>query len=479
MEPSFYFFDLETSGIRAREGRVMQFGGQRTGMDLEPVGEPDNLLIKLTDDILPEPGAILVTGITPQATQQEGLTEAEFLRYFAGHIALPNTVFVGFNTVRFDHEFMRFMMYRNFYDAYEWEWKDGRSRWDILDLTRMVRALRPDDIAWPVDAEGKPTNRLELLTAANELEHDGAHDALSDVRATVALARLLRSKQPKLFDYLLKVRTKSEVAALVNAGKPFIYTSGKYPSAYEKTTIVTTLGAHPSGQAAVMVYDLRTDPTPLLHLSPAELAAAMQERHEDETKRFPVKTLKFNRCPAIAPLGVLDDASITRLKLDMTAVKRNAAILEKAAGFYENLARAINLLEQERQTVQSQEKTEVDEQLYDGFFGDGDRTKMAVVRAADASDISGLDLEFDDARLTGLLPLYKARNFPSSLSGEERENWDKYRENRLLGGGSESRAARYFKELSELSTQADLAPGKRFLLEELQLYGESILPAPD
>lgn len=478
MAHSFYFYDLETSGINARTSRIMQFAGQRTDMNLVPIAEPDNILIRLTDDVLPEPDAIMVTGITPQKTRSEGITEAEFLRYFAGKISLPDTIFTGFNNVRFDDEFLRFTQYRNFYDAYEWCWRDGRGRWDLLDVVRMTRALRPDGIEWPVGTDGKPSNRLELLTALNKLEHTDAHDALSDVRATIAVARLIRNKQPKLFDFLLEYRDKKKVEALVRKGEPFVYTSGKYPSLYEKTSVVMQLGDHPGKQGA-LVYDLRRDPEEIAGMTAAQLAKAWMERVEDETKRFPVKTLQFNRCPAVAPQNVLRAEDCERLRLDMTAVRQHAQKLAALPDLYTKLIEALKIMDRQYQTGLVADEQAVDAQLYDGFISDQDKTVMSVVRAAEADEITGLDVTFKDERLNKLLPLYKARNFPQQLTDEERAAWEAFRSQRLLAGGQSSLAARFFKRLGELAEAPGLSGEKRYLLEELQLYGESILPTPD
>lgn len=213
-QQTFFWYDLETSGTDPRNDRIMQFAGQRTTLTLEPVGEPVNVLIRLSEDILPQPDAILITGITPQMTLADGITEPEFLQLFTKEVAIKGTIFVGFNSVRFDDEFMRFLHYRNFYDAYGWQWRDGRGKWDLLDVIRMLRALRPEGIEWPSDENGKSTNRLELLTKANGLDHEAAHDALSDVQASIALAKLVREKQPKLFEYLLMMRDKKRVAEL-------------------------------------------------------------------------------------------------------------------------------------------------------------------------------------------------------------------------------------------------------------------------
>ena len=216
MPKTFFFYDLETSGLNAREARIMQFAGIRTDMDLNPIGEPYNMLVKLNDDVLPSPEALMVTGITPQQTVEDGFTEAEFSKKIIDEVFTPDTIIVGFNNIRFDDEFIRHLLWRNFYDPYEWSYRDGRSRWDLLDVIRMTRALRPEGIEWPVDDKGVATNRLELIASANKIDHFKAHDALSDVEALIAVTKLIRDKQPQLYEYLLKLRDKNEVKKLVN-----------------------------------------------------------------------------------------------------------------------------------------------------------------------------------------------------------------------------------------------------------------------
>lgn len=474
MADSFYFYDLETSGFNPREARIMQFAGQRTDNQLRPIGEPDNYLIRLSEDVLPDPGAVLVTGITPQQTLADGITEVEFLRLFHKDIAVPGTIFVGYNSVRFDDEFMRYLHYRNFYDPYQWQWQDGRSRWDLLDVVRMTRALRPDGIVWPFDSSGKASNRLELIASVNKLDHAKAHDALSDVVASLAVARLIKTKQPKLFDFLLDMRDKKHVAKLVQAGQPFVYTSGKYESEYEKTTVVKVLAKHPERQG-VLVYDLRHNPEDFASLTPAELALAWRRRRDDPGPRLPVKTLLFNRCPAVAPLSVLDPSSAKRLAIDMTTVRQNAAMLAEtnlAAASLEALA----ILNKDQQATLLMDDQDVDQQMYNGFFSEADHTKMSLVRAANVDEIASLDIIFKDQRLEALLPLYKARNFPHLLNDEERKTWEQFKERKLLGGKQSSRLAKYFTRISELHAESHINDQDRYLLKELALWGEAVTP---
>lgn len=474
MAKSFYFYDLETSGVNSRSDRIMQFGGQRTDLNLKPIGQPDNILVKLTDDILPQPDAILVHGITPQNTRAEGISETEFAKYLTRQVSIPDTIIVGYNNIRFDDEFIRYLLWRNFTDAYEWQWKNAISRWDLLDVVRMTRALRPEGIKWPFAPDGKASNRLELISSINKLDHDSAHDALSDVKASIAIARLIQNKQPKLFDYLLNLRGKTRVEALVGKREPLIYTSGRYPSEFEKTTVAVAVAPHPEGRGMLM-YDLRQDPTEFIKLSPAGLSAKWSARGED-VPYFPVKLLSYNRSPAIAPLSVLDQGSESRLQLDRQVIDKNLKKLRSAESFAKNLVAAVEIIYPKRQPQLVIDEQLVDTQLYDSFVNGADKVKMSVVRAAGPEQLWDLEIDFTDDRLKLLLPLYKARNFPQSLSGDELKWWEEFKTKRLLSGGEASLAARYFNRIEELKKQPRLSKEQKYLLEELDLYGQSILP---
>ncbi|HEX5798461.1 MAG TPA: exodeoxyribonuclease I, partial [Candidatus Saccharimonadales bacterium] len=443
MPYSFLFYDLETSGVNPRGARIMQFAGQRTDMDLEPIGEPFNILIKLAEDILPEPDAILVTGITPQKTLAEGVTETEFVDIFDKQINKPGTIFTGFNSVRFDDEFMRFLFWRNLHDPYQWQWKDKNGRWDILDVSRMTRALRPEGIKWPFDSEGKPTNRLEYLSSVNKLDHTEAHDALSDVKATIALAKLIKQKQPKLFSYLINFRHKKTIQEFVESNDTFIYTSGKYPAKFEKTATVSPVGPNSSGNGSY-VYDLRHDPSEFINLRPEELAKLWRYDKEKKTTPLPIKSLQYNRCPAIAPLSVLDKASQNRLSIDLKNISMNQKKLKDAKSFHDNLLKAAEILNKDRlQTDIIVSDLDVDSRLYDNFVADKDRLTLEKIRSSGPDDINNFASKLSDARLKTMLPLYKARNYPDSLNSEERTSWEDYRKRALTSGGENSSIAKF------------------------------------
>lgn len=471
MNKSFFFYDLETSGLNPREDRIMQFAGQRTTLDLEPIGEPVNILVKITDDALPSPGAIMVTGITPQQTLQDGITEAEFAKYITEEIFVPNTIALGFNTVRFDDEFIRATLWRNFYDPYEWQWKDGRSRWDILDVVRLTRALRPEGINWPFADDGRPTNRLELITKLNGVSHEHAHDALSDVYATIAVAKLIKSKQPKLFDYLFKMRDKNAVKKLVNLEdkKPFVYASGRYGNDFNKTTVAFPLTTSRNGN--VLVYDLRYSLDEVLKQNPKEsISVAQPECEAPRAKRSPegsvsktfypiVKELCYNKCPAVAPISVLDEQDgWAKIGLDQKTIDQNLATLLKHPEFAEQMREA------NESRPDFPPAIEPEAAIYEGFLNDSDRVKVAAVRDADQNRLADLHPEFIDERLPELLLHYKGRNFKESLSEAEAKAYEEYRQKRL-----ERQAPKFTKELEEAYKKDD------FLAEELKLYFESLM----
>ena len=469
MAQTFFFYDLETSGLNPRQDRIMQFAGQRTDIDLEPIGEPYNLLVTLNDDTLPSPDALMVTGITPQKTVEEGYTEAQFARMLSEEIFTPETIVVGFNNVRFDDEFIRHLLWRNFHDPYEWSWKDGRSRWDLLDVVRLTRALRPEGINWPLDDKGEPSNRLELITSANGIAHENAHDALADVTAVIAVTKLIKQKQPQLYDYLLKMRDKKVVQQLVNVDdkKPFVYASGRYDKEFAKTTVAFPLTTSRNG--GVVVYDLRYDPTPFVGLSAEELAknifASWEERQAEDFVKLPVKELQYNRCPAVAPLGVLEQGDgWQKISLDLKTVQKHQNILLDNPDFAEKL----RTIFENKPAFKKMPDPEA--QLYDGFLNDRDRLRVEAVRNADERELADFHPEFQDERLTPLLLHYKARNFPRSLSEDDLVQWEAWRSQHL-----QAQLPQFMASLQWLASTA--TDEQQFILQELQLWAEAVLPS--
>nr|WP_298144974.1 exodeoxyribonuclease I [uncultured Pseudomonas sp.] len=470
MTSSLFWYDYETTGIDPRRDRPLQVAGIRTDENLNEIDEPLNIYCQPSDDILPHPAACLVTGITPSLLAERGLGEAEFMGRVHAELSRPGTCGVGYNSLRFDDEVTRYSLYRNFFDPYAREWQGGNSRWDLIDLVRTAYALRPEGIVWP-EIEGRVSLKLELLTAANGIEHGQAHDALSDVRATIALARLIRDKQPKLYDYLYQLRSKQRVLDQVRLLQPLVHISGRFAGARHYLAVVLPLAWHPRNRNALIVCDLHADTTPLLDEDGATLRRRLYTRHDqlgDGELPVPLKLLHINRCPVVAPLSVLRDQDRQRLQLDIEAYQARAEQLRSTQSQWQDKLAEIYEAEQ----FPACEDPE--QQLYDGFIGDRDRRLCEQVRRAEAQQLGREVWPFDDLRLPELLFRYRARNFAASLTEQERQRWQTFCGQRLTHAeyGAPNTLADFQAALQEVLVSA--TPGQQAMLGEWRGYAEQL-----
>ncbi|MEH6652413.1 MAG: exodeoxyribonuclease I [Motiliproteus sp.] len=473
---SFYWHDYETFGATPMVDRPVQFAGIRTDADFNIIGEPLMIFCKPATDYLPQPEACLITGITPQQALREGLPEAEFINRIHQEMAQPGTCGVGYNSIRFDDEVTRYALYRNFFDPYAREWQNGNSRWDLIDVMRMTRALRPDGIEWPSYEDGRPSMRLEDLTAANGLSHEAAHDALSDVYATIAIAKLVKQAQPKLFDYALKLRDKRVAAQMfdVTKMKPVLHVSSKFPTERFNTALIAPLAMHPVNKNAVIVYDLSIDPTPMLALSAEQIAAKLytptSELAEGE-QRIPLKLVHLNKSPMLAPATMLDTEQAKRLSIIGADCRTHLSMLRSADGL---AAKVKAVFEQSA----FEPLIDPDQMLYSGgFFGESDKRAMTQIRDCAPAMLAQLEPMFQDPRLEEMLFRYRARNYPDLLSGEEQQRWEEFCSQRLLEPGPKLLGfEQFYQRLNEIGADPQLAPAKMEILQELAAYAESIYP---
>lgn len=427
--PTFLVFDYETFGKHPALDRPAQFAGIRAGLDFEPIEEPHVFYCKPADDYLPDPEAVLITGITPQHAEREGVNEAEFARRIHGIFSVPETCILGYNNIRFDDEVTRNIFYRNFYDPYAYSWKQGNSRWDLLDVMRACYALRPDGINWPLNDDGLPSFRLEHLTRANGVEHTHAHDAMADVYATLAMAKLAQRAQPKLFDYLYRHRAKQRLKSLVDiaAMKPLVHVSGMFGAQRGNTSWIAPLAWHPENQNALIVCDLAGDIDVLLALDAVALRTRLYTKRDElgDLAPAPIKLVHINKCPVLAPASTLRPEDAERLGIDRERCLRNLQLLREHGDVREKVVQ----LFAEAEPYARQDN--VDARLYDGFFSDADRAAMDIIVKANPKNLPALDISFSDERLAPLLFRYRARNFPQTLDDHEQQRWFEYRKSVL------------------------------------------------
>ncbi len=476
---TLYWHDYETWGEIPAQDRPSQFAGVRTDEDLNILGEPLMIYCRPSPDLLPKPEACLITGLTPQIAMEKGLPEYQFAAKIHSELAHPGTCGCGFNSLRFDDEVTRYLLYRNFYDPYEREWRNGNSRWDIIDVVRMARALRPEGIVWPNYDDGRPCFKLEMLSSANQLAHEAAHDALSDVYATIAVAKLVKQKQPKLYDYAYRLRDKRFAASLIDihGAKPLLHISSRFPAENGNAAMVLPLAFHPTNKNSVIAYNLLFNPRDLLHLPAEELRERLFTRTEalaDGEERLALKEIHLNRSPMLLPPSMLDDVTARRLQIDREIIERHWQVFHQ-------------LTPLERQALQEKlfavyggiefaEKSDPEQMLYNGFFNDADKKLMLEVRRSSPQQLASKNFPFQDARLSELLFRYRARNFPESLSTQEAASWQLFCKHRLTDPqfGASLTLAEFREKIATLLALNSANDREHLLLRSLEIFAAEL-----
>jgi len=473
---TFLWHDYETFGPNARCDRPAQFAAIRTDAQLNEIGAPIMHYCQPTPDFLPDPQSCLITGITPQQCLQRGLPEYQFAAIVEQALSESGTIGVGYNTIRFDDEITRFMFWRNLIDPYAREWQNRCGRWDILDVVRTTYALRPEGIDWPTHPDGSPSFKLEHLSAANGLAHIEAHDALSDVRATIALARLIREKQPRLFDFCLGLHKKDRVAQEIGLplSRPFLHVSGMFPAQRGCLAIVWPLGWHPTNKNEMIVWDLADDPSELLSLDADTIRLRMFSKTDAlpaGVSRLPIKSIHLNKSPiVIGNLNTLPDVMAQRWQLDIAVAMRHALAAPAASARLATMWRDIFQHAQDTVTV------DVDLDLYGGFVGNQDRRVLERLRQLSPLQLAAAHPRFQDRRLDELLLRYRARYFPATLSDDEMRHWQAFRAARLLDGASQMRTvAQLLAEIESIAGAADARA--QAILNDLIDYAHAMTPA--
>jgi exodeoxyribonuclease-1 len=474
---TFLWHDYETFGTQVRRDRPAQFAAIRTDAELNEIGEPMMLYCQPANDFLPDPQSCLITGITPQLCLAKGVPEHQFAAQIEQAFSLSGTIGVGYNTLRFDDEITRFMFWRNLIDPYAREWQNECGRWDLLDVVRTAYALRPEGLVWPVKAEGGASFKLTDLTAANGLVHEAAHDALSDVRATIALARLIKSAQPRLFDFCFALHKKERVMAelglptTVASARPFLHISGMFPTERGCLALMWPLAMHTNNKNELIAWDLAHDPRELATLNADEIRRRLFSKRDElpaGVTRLPIKSIHLNKSPMVmGNLKTLSPAMAQRWGLQLESQLENAAraqALPDMSGIWPEVFHR-----------PGGASPDVDEDLYSGFLGNADRRRLNHLRSLSPAKLAAARDAFDDPRLEELVFRYRARNFPASLSLNEAARWEAHRVARLFDGEGGARTVEaLFDEIDPLSETAD--ERGEAILGALYDYAEMIAP---
>jgi exodeoxyribonuclease I len=472
---SLYFHDYETWGADPKRDRPAQFAGIRTDLELNIISEPDVWYCQLANDYLPHPQAALITGLTPQLCNKKGLRETEFMQRIVSRFSEPNTCVLGYNNLRFDDEVTRHSLFRNFVEPYSREWQHGNSRWDLIDMVRACYALRPEGIVWPTREDGSPSFKLEELSRANGLLHEQAHDALSDVYATIAIAKLIKEKQPKLFSYLFSLRIKQAAAELIDVAgmTPLVHVSSKFPASSGCVSWIVPLAFHPSNKNAVICYNLQSDPSPLLDDDIATLQQKLYTKSADLAEgeqRLGLKLIHLNKCPVLAPAKTLTEERAIELGIN------RPQCLQHLGWLRQHRITQSKVVELYQQLDPYPAESNPDYQLYNGFISPADKQKMHQLHTLAPEQLGTSAPVFADERLNNLLFLYRARNYPATLTDSEQQKWQRYRTDKLMHGLDKPNLTmeEFSLVLENLAHEHASDEKKMQVLKALYLYAQSL-----
>ena len=467
---TFFWYDYETFGLSPKTQRIAQFAGIRTDEDLNIIDE-HMFYCKPTHDSLPSPEACSITGITPQICEKNGLIEKIFISKINNEFSVPDTCIVGYNSINFDDEFTRYTLFRNFIDPYAWHWQNGNSRWDILDVVRFCYALKKDNsLKWHYDENSKPIFKLDKLAPANNIEHSDAHDALADVKATIGIAKIIKTTQPKLFDYALSLRDKREVSKKIELFAPLLHTSGIYSAKLSCTRLTAALAHHPEYSDRALVFNLDQDPSLLTELEVEELKTLIfSKKLPKGLDRLQIKELAFNKSPMFVPnVYKLENKITEQLQIDIDKCMENLSYIKDNQTQITEKIKSIYTKDSERTPA-----LDIDQSLYDNFIDKTDRLICNQIQNLNSDELKKFKPQFKDKKLSKLLLNFKARNFPESLTEGEQEEWFEIVQSRVQNGENGYLSLdNFYKSLEKLKISS---PVKSDIWTQLEEYAHSFL----
>lgn len=418
---SFVFFDTETTGLKRGFDQILHFAAVRTDENLKEIGRFETRS-RLLPHVLPHPSALRINGLPI-----ERLTDTSLPSHYqmVGEIrrtllAWSPAIFVGFNSIRFDEEMLRHALFQCLYPAYLTS-NHRNCRADALSLVMAADAMSPAQLVVPLGEEGRRTFRLQALAAANSVMHARAHDALSDVLATIELCKLVFRRSPDLWQRFVRFSNKATVAEFVDTEDGFLLTEFFGGRAYHAA--VVCIGRDPDQANGRLCLSLDEDIDRLAAMSEPALQAHLAE------KPSPIRRLRVNAAPTLtalfdAPAHMLEASTVGELEGRARRVRKDGALRARLVAAY----------------VASREpyplSPHLEERIYNGFPGPDDEARMAAFHEAPWPDRATIAQSFDDERLRwfGLRLIYcEAR---SVLSASVRAKVEHRLAGQLTGDGT-------------------------------------------
>jgi exodeoxyribonuclease-1 len=485
---TFLFHDYETFGADPRRDRPAQFAAIRTDINFNKVDEPFMIYAKMQEDTLPSPTACMITKITPSEVNEKGIPEIEFIKKINDEMKVPNTCSLGYNTIQFDDEVTRNTLYRNLLDPYEREYKNNCTRWDLIDVVRMTVALFPETLVLG-ERDGKPSYKLEELSKANGILHEAAHDALSDVWATIGIAKIIKDKQNKLFNMLFEKRMKNNILEAINTGLPLIIASSFFGLEKKYVDFILPITENPNNKNEFFCVKLSRSKEEIENLINNSsdfikdlLYSSNDELLEKGKERPGFHVLKINKCPVLLTSNDLkelfDDEDrknlYNRLGFDMNLIIDSYKYVKTKKEEIKKILLDVY------KPMKYPDLLDSDIRIYDGFasFKDKKQFNYFHIDLENGKESKHLNANFDDSRYKEMVFRAIVRNYPEKLENMAQSYKDKWynhcveRLHNKINDSVNYSFDDFFKEIEELKVNEKYKDSSyQNVLEELIQYG--------
>lgn len=382
---SFVFFDTETTGLSRHFDQIVHFAAIKTDLNLKEVDRFE-IHSRICAHVVPHPSALWVNGIRiSQLLDPARPSHYEMARQiYAKLLSWSPSIFAGFNSIKFDEEMLRQAFFRTLHPVYlTSRYKNGRG--DVLNLAMSAAATSVDSLAVPIVA-GRRSFKLAGLAASNKIAHGSAHDAMSDVQATVGLCRLIQTRAPEAWQAFNRFSNKAATLDFVESGEAFVFTEYFAGEAYH--TPVVCIGIDPADPNTRLCLALNSQTRALLAAPPATVLAALLQ------KGSPVRRVKVNGGPSLTPLY---DADGLQFELSEAQLE---SLAEDVRADSASCQRLVDLVKSQAKTWPA--STHVEKQIYDGFPSSEDEALLQHFHEVDWPERLALLGRLKDVRLRTL-----------------------------------------------------------------------------
>lgn len=471
LQPDQYIaFDTETTGLD-HTGQIIQIGIIRLDKGLKEI-ERNELYCMINPLNIPAVGAFKTHQIPLSKIIDEGMFEPEFARSVNDiFLKRPNTCVLGYNSIKFDDNRTRELFYRNMVDPYQREYMNGNSRYDVLKLTRALKVFKPDAIEWPYREDGEPSMKLEDIAPLNNIIQENAHDAISDVEATIGLMELIKEKEPEFFDYTMKLRNKAFVSS-VTYNKPFLMV-GDGPSRDNLYTgVLLPVSSHPQNKNSTICIDVsnieqgkvKEVVDKILSIPTDELDDYIYTR--DKEKKLPIMEVRGNQLPFVFTPALLKDEGVQkRTNINYESAMDNVRELSNNPDFASLTRHLFKAYNKEMPFPD-----DVYGHIYKGFVSNQDKKTLSRLSTDDYSEWENIGKRIGDERIPELIERAIGNIDIELLSNEGRESFEstmKTRYNDLSGKYGET-LPKFWYEASEVKNSKEETKEVKFIIKELE-----------